>query len=215
MRKQQVLDRIKDRGVIAIFRVKSREQCFKGMDALLNGGQDILEVTMTTPNAIEMIGDASDKYRGSAIIGVGTVLDAETAENAIGAGAEFVVSPSLHKEVIDVCKSRGVVSIPGTFTATEVVSAWKGGADLIKVFPISEVGPSYIKALKGPLPDVHLIPTGGVDVNNAADFIKAGAYCLGVGGSLVSMEAINAERYKELTNYAKKLLSILKEARRT
>ena len=185
------------------------------MDALLNGGQDILEVTMTTPNAIEMIGDASDKYRGSAIIGVGTVLDAETAENAIGAGAEFVVSPSLHKEVIDVCKSRGVVSIPGTFTATEVVSAWKGGADLIKVFPISEVGPSYIKALKGPLPDVHLIPTGGVDVNNAADFIKAGAYCLGVGGSLVSMEAINAERYKELTNYAKKLLSILKEARRT
>jgi 2-dehydro-3-deoxyphosphogluconate aldolase/(4S)-4-hydroxy-2-oxoglutarate aldolase len=213
MEKEKVLEWMRERGVIAIFRVETREQCFRAMEALLNGGQDILEVAMTTPNAIELIREASEKYRGRALIGVGTVLDGETAARAIDAGAEFVVGPSLHKDVIDVCKERGVVCIPGTFTATEVVTAWKWGADLIKVFPVSQVGPSYIKALRGPLPNIPLVPTGGVDVNNAADFIKVGAYCLGVGGALVSMKAIRAGRYEELTEYAKKLLAVVREAR--
>ena len=204
---------MKERGVIAIFRVETREQCFKAMDALLKGGQDILEVAMTTPNAIDLIREASENYNEQALIGVGTVLNAETAESAISAGAKFVVAPSLNREVINKCREREVVCAPGTFTATEIVNAWNWGADLIKVFPVGEVGPSYIRALRGPLPNLPLVPTGGVDINNAADFLKAGAYCLGVGGALVSKKAIAAGRYAELTDYAEKLLSIVKEAR--
>ncbi len=165
--KELVLDQIRRTGVIGIFRVDRPENCVSAMDALVKGGLNVFEVTTTTPRATELIAEARKRYGSSALVGIGTVLDRETAERGIDAGAQFVVSPSLHKEVIDACKSRGVVSCPGTFTATEVVQAWNWGADLIKVFPISQVGPGYITSLLGPLPWVRLVPTGGVDSANA------------------------------------------------
>jgi 2-dehydro-3-deoxyphosphogluconate aldolase/(4S)-4-hydroxy-2-oxoglutarate aldolase len=211
--KDEVLRRIHDIGVIGIFRVDSPEVCFKAMEALRAGGLHALEVTMTTPNAIEVIREARKRYGSETMIGIGTVLDIETAEKGIDAGAQFVVSPSLHKEVLDVCTRRDVVSCPGTFTPTEIVQAWRWGADLIKLFPASQVGPSYVKAILGPLPWARLVPTGGVEVENAGDFIKAGAYCLGVGGGLVSKKAIAEGRYDKLTDAAREILKAVSDAR--
>jgi 2-dehydro-3-deoxyphosphogluconate aldolase/(4S)-4-hydroxy-2-oxoglutarate aldolase len=211
--KDEVLKRVHDIGVIGIFRVDSPEDCFKAMDALKAGGLNALEVTTTTPNAIEVVREARRKYGDEILVGLGTVLDAETATKAIDAGAQFIVSPSLHKEVLDVCLKREVVSCPGTFTATEVVQAWKWGADLIKVFPISQVGPGYIKSLLGPLTWIRFVPTGGVEVENAGEYIKAGAYCLGVGGGLVSKKAISQGRFDLLTQAAKDILKAVRDAR--
>jgi 2-dehydro-3-deoxyphosphogluconate aldolase/(4S)-4-hydroxy-2-oxoglutarate aldolase len=211
--KDEVMKRVHEIGVIGIFRVDSPEACFKAMDALRAGGLHALEVTTTTPNAIEVVREARRKYGDETLIGIGTVLDAETAEKGIEAGAQFIVSPSVHKEVLDVCLKHEVVSCPGTFSATEVVQAWKWGADLVKVFPVSQVGPSYIKALLGPLPWIRFVPVGGVEVDNAGDFIKAGAYCLGVGGGLVSKKAISAGRFDLLTQAAKDILKAVHDAR--
>jgi 2-dehydro-3-deoxyphosphogluconate aldolase/(4S)-4-hydroxy-2-oxoglutarate aldolase len=211
--KDEVIKRVHDIGVIGIFRVDSPQDCFKAMDALRAGGLHALEVTTTTPNAVEVVRDARKKYGDETLIGMGTVLDAETATKGIEAGAQFIVSPSLHKEVLDVCHKHDVVSCPGTFTATEVVQAWKWGADLIKVFPVSQVGPSYIKALLGPLTWIRFVPTGGVEVENAGEYIKAGAYCLGVGGGLVSKKAISQGRFDLLTQAAKDILKAVRDAR--
>jgi 2-dehydro-3-deoxyphosphogluconate aldolase/(4S)-4-hydroxy-2-oxoglutarate aldolase len=213
--KDEVLKHIHETGVIGIFRVDSPDMCFKAMDALKSGGLDVLEVTTTTPNAIEVVREARRKYGDDTVIGLGTVLDVETAEKGIEAGAQLIVSPSLHKDILDICKEHDVVSCPGTFTATEVVEAWKWGADLVKVFPISQVGPSYLKALLGPLPWVRFVPTGGVEVDNAADYIKAGAYCLGVGGGLVSKKAISQGRLDLLIQAARDILKVVRDARRS
>ncbi len=211
--KDRSLELIHDTGVIGIFRTDQPENCLKAMDALMNGGLNVFEVTTTTPGATELISEARKRYGLRALVGIGTVLDGPTAEKGIEAGAEFVVSPSLHRDVLDVCKSRGVVSCPGTFTATEVVEAWRWGADLIKVFPISQVGPGYITSLLGPLPWVRLVPTGGVDSGNARAYIKAGAYALGVGGALVSKKAMMEERYDKLTEAAEVILREVRSAR--
>ena len=183
------------------------------MEALVKGGLNVFEVTTTTPGALGLISEASRKYGRRALVGIGTVLDRETAEKGIDAGAQFVVSPSLEREVIEVCKNRSVVSCPGTFSASEVVEAWKMGADLIKVFPVSQVGPGYIGALLGPLPWVRLVPTGGVDSDNAGAYIKSGAYAVGVGGALVSKKAIAEGRYESLTDAARTILQQVKTAR--
>ena len=211
--KDEVLQRVHGIGVIGIFRVESPEVCFKAMEALRAGGLHALEVTTTTPNAIEVVREARRKYGNETLIGLGTVLDAETAEKGIEAGAQFIVSPSVHKEILDVCKKHDIVSCPGTFSATEVVQAWKWGADLVKVFPISQIGPSYMKALMGPLPWIKFVPTGGVGVENAGEFIKAGAYCLGVGGGLVSKKAISAGNFDLLTQAAREILKAVSDAR--
>jgi len=211
--KDSVLDRIHRTGVIGIFRVDQPENCLRAMEALMEGGLDVFEVTTTTPQATELITEARRKYGESALVGIGTVLDGQTAQSGIDAGAQFVVSPSLHKDVLDVCRDRGVVSCPGTFTATEVVQAWRWGADLIKVFPVSQVGPGYISSLLGPLPWVRLVPTGGVDAENAGAYIRTGAYSLGVGGALVSKKAISEGRYGSLTEAARAILREVKGAR--
>ena len=211
--KELVLDMIHRTGVIGIFRVDRPENCVLAMDALVKGGLNVFEVTTTTPRATELISEARKRYGSGALVGIGTVLDRETAERGIDAGAQFVVSPSLHKDVIDVCKNRGVVSCPGTFTATEVVQAWNWGADLIKVFPISQGGPGYITSLLGPLPWMRLVPTGGVDSGNARAYISAGAYALGVGGALVSKKAIAEGRYESLTEAAANILAEVRSAR--
>lgn len=213
LNKDEVLKRAHDIGVIGIFRVDSPDVCFKAMEALREGGLHALEVTTTTPNAVEVVREARKKYGDETLIGMGTVLDAETAERGIEAGAQFIVSPSVDKGVLDVCRKRDVVSCPGTFSATEVVQAWKWGADLVKLFPISQVGSGYMKALMGPLPWIRFVPTGGVEVENAGEYIKAGAYCLGVGGGLVSKKAISQGRFDLLTQAARDILKAVHDAR--
>jgi len=183
------------------------------MDALIRGGLDVFEVTLTTPGALEVISEARKKYGDKALVGVGTVIDKTGAEKGLAAGAQFVVSPSLDKEVIDVCASQGGVSCPGTFTATEIVQAWKWGADLIKVFPISQVGPGYIKAILGPLPQARLVPTGGIDATTIGGYLSAGAYAVGVGGGLISNAAISEGRYDALTQGATSVVGAVRRAR--
>ncbi len=211
--KDEVIDRLRETGVMAIFRVDARSDCFSAMDALGKGGLDIFEIATTTPDTVELIGEARKKFGDQALIGMGTVLDAVTAERGIAAGAQFVVSPSVHKDVLAVCNKSGIVSCPGAFSATEVAAAWKWGADLVKLFPISQVGPDYMKALMGPFPWIRFVPTGGIDARNAADYIRAGAFCLGVGGGLVSKKAIAAGRYDILTKAAEDILKAVKDAR--
>jgi 2-dehydro-3-deoxyphosphogluconate aldolase/(4S)-4-hydroxy-2-oxoglutarate aldolase len=211
--KDELLKALHEAGVIGILRVDEPSKCLDIMHALLNGGLKAFEVTTTTPDAINLIRSASERFGEKATIGIGTVFDAKTAIEGISAGAQFVVSPSLHKEVIDVCKKRGVVSCPGTFTTTEVVQAWKWGADLVKIFPASQVGPDYIRALLGPLPWIRFVPTGGIDERNAAEFIRAGAYCLGVGGSLIPRKAVAEGRFGEITERARALMLAVKRAR--
>jgi len=212
--KDDVLRRIQEAGVIGIFRVDAPEKCIMAMDALISGGLKVFEVTMTTPGALGVISDARAKFGDGALVGVGTVLDKAGAEKGIAAGAQFVVSPSLDREVLDVCKALEVVSCPGTFTATEVVQAWKWGADLIKVFPISQVGAGYIRALRGPLPQARLVPTGGVDASNLGEYLKAGAFSVGVGGGLISSKSISEGDYASITEGAVRVVDAVKEARR-
>ncbi len=211
--KEEVIRKIHQIGAIGVLRVESSETCLKVIDALVDGGVRALEVTTTTPDAVQTIAKARRKYGDDAVIGIGTVLDGATAEKGILAGAQLVVSPSLHKDVLDACVEHDVVGCPGTFTPTEIVQASRWGADLIKVFPASVVGPSYIKSVLAPLPWAKLVPTGGVDVNNAPDFIRAGAFCVGVGGALVSAKAIAAGRFDLLTSAARDLIAAVEGAR--
>ncbi len=214
LNREKVLKKLHNVGIIGILRLARAEGCIEAMDALAAGGLNAFEVTATTPGAIEVIAEASRRFRGRGLVGIGTVLDAKGAVKGINAGAQFVVSPSLQRDVIRVCKELGVVSCPGTLTATEVVQAWKWGADLMKVFPAAQVGPEYIKALLGPLPWARLVPTGGVDARNAADFIRAGAYCLGVGGALTPETAISQGRWDLITQTANKIVSEVAKARK-
>ena len=213
--KAEVLKRIHEQGVIGIFRVDSRDDCFGAMEALRAGGLNVFEITTTTPDAVGLVSEARKKYGDEMLIGMGTVTDSSTAEEGIEAGAQFIVSPSLHQEVLAACHVHGVVSCPGTFSPTEVVQAWKWGADRVKLFPISEVGPGYLKALLGPFPWMRFVPTGGIDATNAGAYIRAGAYSLGVGGGLVSKKAISDGRFDLLTRSAKEILNAVREARQT
>lgn len=213
LEKAEVLKRIHEQGVMGIFRLRSRDGCAGAMDALRAGGLRVFEVTTTTPDAVELVREARSKYGDDTLIGMGTVIDRATAQKGIDAGAQFIVSPSLHKDVLEVCRSRDIVSCPGTFSPTEVAQAWEWGADLIKLFPISSVGPGYLKALLGPFPWMRFVPTGGVDAGNAGDYIRAGAYCLGVGGGLVSGSAVSSGRFDLLTKAAGDILRAVREAR--
>jgi 2-dehydro-3-deoxyphosphogluconate aldolase / (4S)-4-hydroxy-2-oxoglutarate aldolase len=210
--KDCVLRQIHETGVIGIFRMDRPEGCLEAMEALVKGGLNVFEVTTTTPRAAELISRARRKYGRRALVGMGTVLDAKTAEEGIDAGAQFVVSPSLQRDVVDLCRKRSVVSCPGTFSATEIVEAWKLGADLIKVFPVSPVGPGYISAMLGPLPWVRLVPTGGIDAGNAGAYIRAGAYALGVGGALVPKK-VSGDDLDSLTEAARIIMKEVRTAR--
>src|SRR5215470_5250986 len=185
MDKQQVLSRIREIGVVPVIRAESADEAARAIDAIRAGGVNVLEITMTVPGAVELIAEVARRVGKDAVVGAGTVLDAETARACILAGARFVVSPALDLDTIACCRRYGVAIAPGALTPTEVVTAWQAGADIVKVFPCGAVGgPSYIKALKAPLPQVELCPTGGVSLENAADFIRAGATALGVGADL-------------------------------
>ena len=214
MNKAEVLETIRDVGVIPVVRAQSAAEAMKAIDAIREGGVSLLEITMTVPGAVGVIEEVSQRYGSEAVVGAGTVLDGETARACILAGAQFIVSPSLDLETIAVCRRYGVAVMPGALTPTEVVHAWSAGADFVKVFPAGAMGgASYIKALKAPLPQIELVPTGGVSLKTAADFIKAGASALGVGADLVDLKAIREGQQQVITERAREFVRIVKEAR--
>ena len=214
MNKTEVINRIRDIGVIPVVRAESADQALRAVAAILAGGVSVLEVTMTVPGAIGVIEQLAKAFGAEALIGAGTVLDPETADKCIQAGAQFIVSPALNEETIAFCRTSDVAIFPGALTPTEVVRAWNAGADAVKVFPAGAVGgASYLKALKAPLPQIELIPTGGVSLKTAADFIKAGAMALGVGADLVDMAALREGNDGLLTERARQFLEIVRTAR--
>jgi 2-dehydro-3-deoxyphosphogluconate aldolase/(4S)-4-hydroxy-2-oxoglutarate aldolase len=213
MDKKTVLERITSTGVIPVIRAQSPDEAAAAIAAIQAGGVSVLEITMTVPGAVELIREVARRAT-NALVGAGTVLDPETALSCIAAGARFIVSPALNVETIKVCRESGVAVLPGALTPTEVVTAWKAGADLVKVFPANAVGgPSYIKSLKAPLPQVGLVPTGGVNLQTAKDFIKAGAAALGVGADLVDLAALRRGDAALVTERARQFLALVKEAR--
>jgi 2-dehydro-3-deoxyphosphogluconate aldolase/(4S)-4-hydroxy-2-oxoglutarate aldolase len=213
MTKLEQMQRIEACGIVAIIRANSSNELIEAAAAIQTGGVDVIEITMTTPDALQVIGDVAARLGDAVLIGVGSVLDAETARAAMLAGAEFVVSPVTKPDVIEICNRYGKVVIPGAFTPTEILSAWETGADYVKVFPSSGVGFSYIKDIKAPLPQIPLIPTGGINADNAAEFIKAGAAALGVGSALVSSDLIESGDFAMLTERAKKLINAVKSVK--
>jgi 2-dehydro-3-deoxyphosphogluconate aldolase/(4S)-4-hydroxy-2-oxoglutarate aldolase len=211
--KAQVLERIRSTGLIPVIRARSADEAAQAVDAIQAGGVGVLEITMTVPRAIELIREVARRAT-SAVVGAGTVLDPQTAKACIDAGAQFVVSPALNLDTIAGCRRAGVAVIPGALSPTEVVAAWKAGADLVKVFPAGAVGgPSYIKALRAPLPQIELVPTGGVNLETAGDFIRAGAAALGVGSDLVDLAALRRGEASVLTDRSRQFVKVVREAR--
>lgn len=208
------LSQLIDTGVIAVIRADSGDQLVNVCRALSAGGVQACEITMTTPGALEAIAQASRELAKSALVGAGSVLDAETARAAILAGARFVFSPILNLDVIAMAHRYDCVAVPGAMTPTEIATAWTAGADVVKVFPANHFGPQYLRDIHGPLPQVKLTPTGGVDLNTAADWIKAGAVAIGVGSSLVKKELVTAGNWDGLSSLAKQYVDIVASARR-
>ena len=216
MNKSEVLKKIIDCGMIPVVRVSSADDALKVAGALEAGGLPCIEITLTVPGALDVIKHLVKSIGSNIIIGAGTVTSAAEASDVIEAGAEYIVSPSLDLDTIRVCREKGKVSVPGALTPTEVLTAWNAGADMVKVFPAGNVGgASYIKALKAPLPQIKLVPTGGVDLQTAAGFIKAGASALGIGSSLVDKKAVAEGKYEVITERARQFIKIIKEARGT
>ena len=207
------LKAILDSGVIAIIRSDSDQGLLETARALAAGGVRALEVTMTTPGALDAIRAISRQSNDQFVLGAGTVLDAESARLAILAGAEFIVSPGFDLGAVQTAKSYGKVVCPGALTPTEVIAAWSAGADLVKIFPASVGGPDYIKAIRAPLPQVRLLPTGGVDVANAGEYIRAGAAAVAMGGSLVNAKAIAQGQWDRITQTARQALAAVVDAR--
>jgi 2-dehydro-3-deoxyphosphogluconate aldolase / (4S)-4-hydroxy-2-oxoglutarate aldolase len=213
MNKAEKLQLIRDTGIIAIMRAASSGQLIAAADAIRQGGVRAIEVTMTTPGALGVIAEASHKYGNEVLFGAGTVLDAETARAAILAGAGFVVAPSLDLAVIALCHRYSIPVMPGCYTPTEIVTAWQAGADMIKLFPAEIGGPAFVKALMAPLPQIELVPVGGVDLHTAADFIKSGAAALGVGSSLVNQKLLDNGDLAELTRRATAFIAEVQRGR--
>lgn len=214
MNKSEVLKRIRDTGLIPVVRAESSDQALRAVAALKTGGLEILEITMTVPGAVEVIRTLAAECGSETLIGAGTVLDPKTAQACIRAGARFIVSPALNEETIEFCRAQDVAIFPGALTPTEVVRAWQAGADAVKVFPAGAVGgASYLKALKAPLPQIELIPTGGVSLKTAADFIKAGAMALGVGADLVDPQALREGNDTLITERTRQFLEIVQVTR--
>ena len=212
--KSEVIKHIKDIGVIPVVRATTADEAMRAIDAIREGGISVLEITMTVPGAVKVIEEVANRYGNDALVGAGTVLDSETATACISSGAQFVVSPALNLDTIACCRDRDVVVMPGALTPTEVVQAWNAGADFVKVFPAGAVGgPTYLKALKAPLPQIELVPTGGVSLTTAGDFIRAGAAALGVGTDLVDIKAIREGQGALITERAKQFMEIVREAR--
>jgi len=202
-----------DERIIPVVRANSAKEAMRIVEAVKEGGINTMEITMTVPGAIGVMEEVAKKFGSDILLGAGTVLDAETARMCILAGAEFIVGPCLNTELIKVCKRYSKVVISGAMTPTEILKTWEMGADIVKVFPAGNLGgPSYIKAIKAPLPQVLLNPTGGVNLGNAADFIRAGASVISVGGALIDKKAIREKKFEVITEKAREFLEEIKKA---
>jgi len=213
MLKDRLLSRIVSSGVVAVMRAPSGEMLADVAEALLAGGVEAIEVTFTVPRAHRVLEQVADRLGDRILLGAGTVLDSETARIALLAGAEFIVAPTVNLEVIRLCQRYDKVVMPGALTPTEVLLAWESGADIVKVFPSELTGPGYLKALHGPLPQVRLMPTGGVNLQTAADFLRAGACALGIGGALVEAKAVAAGDMQRIQSLAQQYVRIVRETR--
>ena len=208
---QEIIERV---GLIPVLRARNSKQAHAVVQAMIAGGVTVVEVTMTVPGAIEVLKELKQEYGSSLLLGSGTVTTASEAQATINAGAEFVVSPSFHSEVVIATKTNGKLSIPGALTPTEVITAWKAKADYVKIFPCSAMGgASYLKSLLAPFPFLKLIPTGGVTLETASAFIKAGARALGVGSDLVNLAAIDAGHPETITETARAYLKVISDLR--
>ncbi len=211
MQKIAVLKALKEIGLVPVLRAESVEKALALAEAIAAGGVTVLEITMTVPGAIQVMRQLTEK-RPDILIGAGTVLDAETARMCILEGAKFVVSPALNLKTIEMCHRYSIAALPGALTPTEVVTAWEAGADVVKIFPASAMGGAkYLASLKAPLPQVEMIPTGGVSQTTAMEFLESGAFALGVGADLVNTKAMAEGKPEIVTESAKKYLAIVKE----
>lgn len=215
MSKDVDLKRVLDLGLVAIIRAPNGDRLLEVAEALYAGGIDVIEVTFTVPGVIDIIKQLRDKIGDRILLGAGTVLDVETARAAILAGAEFIVTPTVNTEVIKLCQRYGKVVMSGAFTPTEILTAWEAGADIVKVFPADVGGPSYLKAVHGPLPQVRLLPTGGVNLDTLDSFVKAGACAVGLGGALVEKEALEQGDMQRVETAARNFVKAMQEARQS
>jgi len=211
--RQTTLRRLEQSGVVAVIRTNSSDELLDVCGALRDGGVIAYEITMTTPGALEAISQANAKFGDQCIVGAGSVLDAETARAATLAGARFLFSPAFDPAVITVAHRYDRLAVPGAFTPTEILNAWSAGADMVKVYPAHHFGPRYFKDIRGPLPQIKLIPTGGVEIDTAADWIQAGAAAVGIGSSLVSADVIREKNWKELARRAADAVAAVAKAR--
>lgn len=213
MSRESDLQRVLDTGIVSIIRAKSGEQLVNVAKALYEGGIDVIEVTFTVPGVLDIIAAVKKELGSKILLGAGTVLDTETARAAILAGAEFIVTPTVNPEVIKLCNRYSKVIMPGGFTPTEVLTAWDAGADIVKVFPAEIGGPALLKAIAGPLPQVRLLPTGGVTLETLPSFIKAGACAVGLGSALVEAKAVESGDMARIRSLAEQYVALLKKSR--
>jgi 2-dehydro-3-deoxyphosphogluconate aldolase / (4S)-4-hydroxy-2-oxoglutarate aldolase len=214
MSKEDQLRRVLDCGIVAVVRSPDSAQLVEVCRALADGGVTVVEITMTVPDALQVVGRVRAALGDRVLLGAGTVLDPETARAALLAGAEYVVAPTVNLGVIRVCRRYGKLVMPGAFTPTEILTAWEAGADVVKVFPADVLGPAFFKAVRAPLPQVRLMPTGGVDLKTAADFLKAGACCLGIGGQLVEPKAVAERNFDRIRELARQYVGIVRQTRK-
>lgn len=214
MTKAEITKKIVDIGIVPVVRAASAAQAIAAAEAVCAGGISVVEVTMTVPGAVEVIAQLVKTMGSAVLVGAGTVLDAGSARRCLDAGAQFLVSPGFDLETVKFANSQGVPIMAGALTPTEVITAWNAGSDLVKIFPCGNVGGAkYIKALKGPLPQIPMVPTGGVNLTTAAEFIQAGSAAVGVGGELILAAALKSGNTREITELAKQYVSIVREAR--
>lgn len=211
MRQSDPLSRIQSTGIIAVIRAASGERLVEVAEALVAGGVEVMEVTFTVPQAHRVLEQVASRLGDRILLGAGTVLDTETARIAILSGAEFIVSPAVNLDVIELCRRYGKLVMPGAFTPTEVVTAWQAGADIVKIFPSEFHGPAYLKTLKAPLPQVRMMPTGGVNVNTAKDYLAAGAFAVGVGSSLIDAKAVEAGDFAKIESLARQFSKSIRD----
>src|SRR5437764_6299840 len=213
MSKEDQLRQVLDCGIVAVVRSPDSQQLVEVVRALADGGVTVVEITLSVPNALEVIRQVRQALGDRLLLGAGTVLDAETARAVLLAGAEYIVAPTLNLDVIRLCQRYDKLVMPGAFTPTEILTAWEAGADIVKVFPADVVGPAFFKALRGPLPQIRIMPTGGVDLTTAATFLKAGACCPGVGGQLVEPRAIAGRHFDRIRDLGRQYVAVVKTFR--
>jgi 2-dehydro-3-deoxyphosphogluconate aldolase/(4S)-4-hydroxy-2-oxoglutarate aldolase len=213
MSKESQLQQVLDCGIVAVVRSQDSQRLVEVVRALADGGVTVAEITMTVPGALDVLRQVRSALGDRVLLGAGTILDTETARAALLAGAEYVVAPTVNLDVIRLCQRYNKLVMPGAFTPTEILAAWEAGADIVKVFPAEVVGPAFFNALRGPLPQIRLMPTGGVDLTTAAAFLEAGACCLGIGSQLVEPATVAAGNFDRLRDLARQYVAIVQTTR--